>query len=58
VAHDVQTDELYDFLYRDSSRFTSLSAQIFSGHITGIEQNDLSKRTEETAVTSRWESLP
>ncbi len=49
MAPGVQTDQLFDFLYRDMSRFTSLYAQIFGGHLSSIEQSDFSKSgTENT----------
>jgi hypothetical protein len=35
-----QTDVLYDFLYRDSSRITSYYAQIFGGHLTSLQETD------------------
>lgn len=36
---------LYDFLYRDSGRITSYYAQIFGGHLTGLEETDASTDT-------------
>lgn len=38
-------DALYDFLYRDSGRITSYYAQIFGGHLTGLEETDASTDT-------------
>jgi hypothetical protein len=39
VEQDVQTDALYDFLYRDSNRIGSLYAQIFGGKLSSFEQS-------------------
>jgi hypothetical protein len=40
MESDEQKVALYDFLYRDSSRITSLYAQIFGGHLTSLEETD------------------
>lgn len=40
MEQEEQEVALYDFLYRDSSRITSYYAQIFSGHLTTLEETD------------------
>ena len=40
MEQDAQTDVLYDFLYRDSSRITSYYAQIFGGHLTTVQNTE------------------
>lgn len=47
MAQDEQTDQLYDFLYRDSSRLISLYAQIFGGHLISFEKTDQSRTSDE-----------
>jgi hypothetical protein len=44
VEPDVQTDALYDFLYRDSGRIGSYYAQIFGGKLSTFEKAE-SERT-------------
>jgi hypothetical protein len=39
---------LYDFLYRDSSRITSLYSQIFGGHLTSLEETDSMRDTKDS----------
>ena len=45
MEQDAQTDVLYDFLYRDSSRITSYYAQIFGGHLTSLQQTESEQDT-------------
>jgi hypothetical protein len=40
MESEEQKVALYDFLYRDSSRITSLYSQIFGGHLTSLEETD------------------
>ncbi|MDQ3668566.1 MAG: hypothetical protein M3410_18740 [Acidobacteriota bacterium] len=46
MEQDAQTDVLYDFLYRDSSRITSYYAQIFGGHLTTVQDTDSESDTK------------
>ena len=46
MEQDGQTDVLYDFLYRDSSRITSYYAQIFGGHLTTVHDTDSTSDTK------------
>lgn len=46
MEQDVQTAELYDFLYRDSSRITSYYAQIFGGHLTAVQSTESERDTQ------------
>ncbi len=39
------TGELYDFLYRDSSRIHSYYAQLFGGRLAGLEETDVRTRS-------------
>src|SRR5689334_8089391 len=48
MEQDAQTDVLYDFLYRDSSRITSYYAQIFGGKLTSLENTDTDSSTRDT----------
>ena len=47
MEQDAQTDVLYDFLYRDSSRITSYYAQIFGGKLTSLENTDTDRKTKD-----------
>jgi hypothetical protein len=47
VGQEEQTDELFDFLYRDSGRITSLYAQIFGGHLSSLEETDSERRAKD-----------
>lgn len=47
MEQDVQTDRLYDFLYRDSSRITSYYAEIFGGHLTSLQQTESERDTAD-----------
>lgn len=47
MEQDAQTDVLYDFLYRDSSRITSYYAQIFGGHLTNLQETDSERDTQD-----------
>ena len=40
MEQDAQTDVLYDFLYRDSSRINSYYAQIFGGKLTSVQNTE------------------
>lgn len=44
MESDAQPGELYDFLYRDSSRINSYYAQMFGGLLSSLEQG-VSKRS-------------
>ena len=50
MEQDAQTDVLYDFLYRDSSRITSYYAQIFGGKLTSLENTDTDSRTKDAGA--------
>jgi hypothetical protein len=47
VDQDVKTDDLYDFLYRDSGRIGSLYAQIFGGVLRSFERTDATRQGGE-----------
>jgi hypothetical protein len=43
VEQEEPTVELYDFLYRDTSRFASYYAQLFAGKLISVEKSDSTK---------------
>jgi hypothetical protein len=47
MEQDDQPAALYDFLYRDSSRIASYYAQIFSGHLTTLEEVESERETKD-----------
>ncbi len=47
MEQDAQTDVLYDFLYRDSSRITSYYAQIFGGKLTSVQNTETERDTKD-----------
>lgn len=50
MASEKQTVELYDFLYRDSSRITSYYAQIFGGRLSSREETDSEQSTSDSGM--------
>jgi hypothetical protein len=42
--------ELFDFIYRDTSRFNSYYAQLFSGRLASIERTDSDRSSEEKSA--------
>ncbi len=50
MASEKQTAELYDFLYRDSSRITSYYAQIFGGRLSSLEETDSERSASDSGV--------
>src|SRR5262249_7262898 len=49
VEPENQTEELYDYLYRDSNRVASLYAQIFGGKLSHFERSDATRDASDTA---------
>jgi hypothetical protein len=47
VEQDEPPVELYDFLYRDTGRFTSYYSQIFEGRLTSLEETDTDRETSD-----------
>jgi hypothetical protein len=47
VEPDEPPVELYDFLYRDTGRFTSYYSQIFEGRLTSLEETDTDRETRD-----------
>lgn len=52
MERDAQTDVLYDFLYRDSSRITSYYAQIFGGHLTTVQDTESERDSKDKGGSS------
>lgn len=48
MAHEELPVELFDFLYRDSSRISSYYSQIFQGRLSSLEETDSDKNTLAT----------
>lgn len=47
MEQDEPPVELYDFLYRDTGRFTSYYSQIFEGRLTSLEETDTDRQTRD-----------
>jgi len=45
VDQDVDTDVIYDFLYRDTSRIASYYAQVFGGRLTSFEKSEAERES-------------
>lgn len=50
MERDEPPDELYDFLYRDTGRFTSYYSQIFAGRLTSTEETDADRETRDRGL--------
>ena len=50
MERDEPPDELYDFLYRDTGRFTSYYSQIFAGRLTSTEETDTDRETRDRGL--------
>lgn len=49
MAPEEPAAALYDFLYRDNSRITSLYAQLFGGRLSSLERSDQERRDKNLA---------
>ena len=47
MDRDVQTDVLYDFLYRDTSRIGSYAAQVFGGKLSSFERSESERESAD-----------
>lgn len=47
MEQDELPAELYDFLYRDTGRFTSYYSQFFEGRLTSLEETDTNRETRD-----------